>query len=102
MEPGFPQYIAIDPDRLRQIIINLASNAIKYTKVGEILIKASSVRNTLILSVKDTGVGIEPERIEGLFTAFTKILRHRELNQQGVGLGLTICKNLAIALGGDI
>ena len=52
--------------------------------------------------VRDTGVGIESDRIEGLFTAFTKVMRHRELNQHGVGLGLTICKNLSEALGGKI
>ena len=102
VDPEFPEQIATDPDRLRQIIMNLASNAIKYTKEGEILIKASIDKNAFILQVKDTGVGIKPNRLGCLFTAFTKILRHRELNQQGLGLGLTICKNLANALGGDI
>ena len=50
----------------------------------------------------DTGVGIEKERISGLFTAFTKIQRDRDLNKYGVGLGLNISKNIAFALGGDI
>ena len=52
--------------------------------------------------MRDTGVGIDGDRLEGLFTAFTKIIANREMNQQGVGLGLIICKNIAKALGGDI
>ena len=54
------------------------------------------------LVVEDTGVGIEQEQAEQLFSAFTKIMKNRNLNKQGVGLGLTISKNLAVALGGDI
>ena len=52
--------------------------------------------------MKDTGVGIHPHRVKNLFTAFTKIMRNRELNQDGVGLGLVVSKNLALAMGGDI
>ena len=50
----------------------------------------------------DTGVGISEDKFKELFTAFTKIKKHRELNTEGVGLGLTVSKNLAIAMGGDI
>ena len=50
----------------------------------------------------DTGVGIDPTRIPNLFKAFTKIMQNREMNKEGVGLGLTISKNLAKAMGGDI
>ena len=52
--------------------------------------------------MRDTGVGIEPDRLESLFTEFTKLMRYRNLNKEGVGLGLVICKNLAKALGGEI
>jgi signal transduction histidine kinase len=54
------------------------------------------------IAIIDSGVGIESDRIDGLFSAFTKIMRFRELNNEGVGLGLTISKNLAVALGGDV
>ena len=54
------------------------------------------------ITVKDTGVGIHPHRVKNLFTAFTKIMRNRELNQDGVGLGLVVSKKLAQAMGGDI
>ena len=50
----------------------------------------------------DTGVGIEPPKLEELFIAFTKIKRDREMNTEGVGLGLTVCKILSLAMGGDI
>jgi signal transduction histidine kinase len=62
----------------------------------------SEDKTLIYIKIIDTGVGIENHRLEGLFTAFTKIMRHRELNQEGVGLGLTVSKNLANALGGDI
>jgi signal transduction histidine kinase len=78
------------------------SNAIKYTKKGFVRVDAACDTNSLKISVFDTGVGIEPPRVAGLFNAFTKIMRNREMNQEGVGLGLSISKNLAKALGGDI
>jgi signal transduction histidine kinase len=52
--------------------------------------------------VEDSGVGISHEQMDNLFRAFTKIMNHRELNKEGVGLGLAISKNIANALGGDI
>jgi signal transduction histidine kinase len=72
--------------------------------VGSVTIEAlfNDSKNRILIKVIDTGVGIEHHRLEGLFTAFTKIMRYRELNQEGVGLGLTISKNLAVALGGDV
>ena len=52
--------------------------------------------------MRDTGVGIEPERLDQLFTEFSKVMRYRNLNKEGVGLGLVISKNLAEALGGEV
>ncbi len=65
-------------------------------------VETSVDESALKFVVCDTGVGIEAERIEELFTAFNKVMRYRNLNKEGVGLGLTICKNLTVALGGDI
>ena len=76
-------------------MINLISNAIKYTRVGSIKVKISNYNGSIKIQVADTGVGIEPLKLGELFTAFTKIKRHREMNTEGVGLGLTICKILA-------
>ncbi len=57
---------------------------------------------SVIFGIKDTGVGISEEQFKRMFSAFTKILKDRDLNKEGVGLGLTVSKNLAIAMGGDI
>lgn len=96
--------VRCDGYRIKQILINLLSNAVKYTQAGkvEVELRLKGRRRRISLSVRDTGVGIEPERLEGLFSAFTKIMRHRELNIEGVGLGLTISKTLAQAMGGDL
>jgi signal transduction histidine kinase len=90
---------------VKQILINLISNAVKYTKPGgeiEVRLLVNKRKREWQLSVRDSGVGIEADRIAHLFTAFIKIQRHRELNTEGVGLGLTISKTLALAMGGDL
>ena len=80
------------------------SNAIKYTQKGYVKVEAhiSIDDEEIMLTVVDSGVGICPDKLPDLFTAFKKIKRHRELNTEGAGLGLTISKNLAKAMGGDI
>ena len=102
IQNNFPSFVAIDDLRTQQIVINLISNAIKYTREGSIKVKVSNYNGSIKIQVADTGVGIEPLKLGELFTAFTKIKRHREMNTEGVGLGLTICKILAQAMGGDI
>lgn len=95
--------IATDKTRVRQILINLVGNAIKFTEVGRIVITARWVDNGCIeFSVSDTGIGIAPEAQEAIFAAFTQ--EHSGINRQfgGTGLGLTICRRLAELLGGDL
>jgi signal transduction histidine kinase len=89
---------------LRQILINLLSNAIKYTVEGEIRLSVTydAYARRVYFSVRDTGVGIPEDKYELIFSAFTKIMKDRKMNPEGCGLGLTISKNLANALGGDI
>ena len=84
-----------DKNRLVQILINLISNAIKYTNIGCVKILGRLNQQNLIISVVDTGVGISTEKISSLFTPFCKITENRNFNLEGVGLGLTISKNLA-------
>ena len=79
---------------MKQIIINLVSNALKFTSFGSVEIYAK-VDEVMEVSVKDTGVGMNAEQMSSLFYDFTKISQHRGLNKEGVGLGLTISKNLA-------
>ena len=93
-----------DKNRLLQVLINLISNAIKYTNEGyvKVEVRVNRLFQQLNISIVDTGVGIDADKIELLFTPFTKILSNRNLNKEGVGLGLTISKNIAEALGGEL
>eukprot|EP00347_Sterkiella_histriomuscorum_P017889 403347588 len=99
-----PSLIIVDQNRLRQVIINLLSNGIKYTQRGFIKVKVYLVEDqeSIRFDVQDTGVGIEEQSQRRLFRAFTKINKNREMNTQGCGLGLSISKLIAQALGGDI
>lgn len=91
-----------DPTRLRQIITNLISNAIKFTEKGEILVTVSSTKSGLKFCIKDTGIGIHPEGQKKLFQAFSQVEDNTTRRFGGTGLGLTICKNLTHLMGGEI
>eukprot|EP00347_Sterkiella_histriomuscorum_P001402 403372173 len=101
---NFPQKVYTDQNRLAQILINLLSNALKYTQEGfvKLIGTVNLQEKQILLVVDDSGVGMSQNQISQLFTTFTKIMDNRQLNKEGVGLGLTISKNLANALGGDI
>ncbi|ABD81748.1 response regulator [Saccharophagus degradans] len=96
-----------DPSRLRQIINNLLSNALKFTSQGEIIVRAkldSEINglNQLRCSVTDTGIGIPSDKISGLFDSFTQVDSSTTRRYGGTGLGLSICKMLTRIMGGDI
>ncbi len=96
-----------DPGRLRQVIVNLAGNAIKFTDKGEILIRADPISETethisIRFSVKDTGIGIPSERREAIFDRFTQVDDSTTRRYGGTGLGLSISKQLVEAMGGQI
>eukprot|EP00347_Sterkiella_histriomuscorum_P023190 403335608 len=99
-----PRKLMTDYNRLRQILINLISNSIKYTHTGYIKVRVlvNEQNSKLLIQVEDTGVGICKEDQDKLFNAYVKIKNNRNLNKDGCGLGLTICKKLAEALGGKI
>ncbi|TNV83798.1 hypothetical protein FGO68_gene7484 [Halteria grandinella] len=99
---AMPHQLFIDGSRLKQIIINLVSNAIKYTERGFVKIVTEQNGSMLSIAVQDTGVGMTENQIGCLFTNFTKIIKNRHLNRDGVGLGLAISQNIAQALGGNI
>ena len=71
-------------------MINFISNSLKYTESGYVKVEALIDNGDLRFDVVDTGVGIESDKIPGLFSAFKKIMKDRHLNKEGVGLGLTI------------
>ena len=91
-----------DPTRVRQILYNLISNALKFTEMGEIKVWAEPVQQGLRLAVSDTGVGIDPDKLASLFTKFTQADASTTRRFGGTGLGLSICRDLAEMMGGDI
>ncbi|MBF0495504.1 MAG: response regulator [Deltaproteobacteria bacterium] len=102
-----PNTLIGDPLRLGQILVNLANNAAKFTQSGHILIKAELLENdeeysTLKFSVADSGIGMTPEQIEKLFTAFSQVDTSVTRKFGGTGLGLAISKKLVEMMGGSI
>jgi signal transduction histidine kinase/CheY-like chemotaxis protein len=103
IEPGVPEQIETDPQRLGQILKNLVSNAFKFTEKGEVAVRVFAPQSgTVAFAVRDTGVGIAPHQQEVIFEAFRQAdgSIHRKFG--GTGLGLSISRDLAALLGGAI
>lgn len=104
---GTPDAIIGDPGRLRQILVNLLSNAVKFTDVGEVSISISSKaaegrKYQILFAVRDTGIGIPPEKMDKLFQPFGQLEMTISQKRDGAGLGLVISKGLAELMGGRI
>jgi CheY-like chemotaxis protein/anti-sigma regulatory factor (Ser/Thr protein kinase) len=97
-----PEFIEGDPARMRQIAFNLLSNALKFTESGQITVRAAAEGTTLRIGVSDTGIGIPAEKIGIIFESFRQVDAGTTRKYGGTGLGLTICQNLARAMGGDV
>ena len=91
-----------DQRRLEQVILNLLNNAVKFTEKGHVRISCRREDEHYILSVADTGIGIRPEEIRGLFQPFHQIDTGLSRKHEGTGLGLSICKKLLNLMGGEI
>lgn len=107
LDPNLPSRLVGDSVRLRQILLNLVTNAVKFTDEGEVVIRASveqigSLGSTLRFAVIDTGIGISEEDLGRLFTPFTQVDQSSARKYQGTGLGLTISKRLVDLMGGDL
>ena len=125
IEPETPNYIVSDVTRLRQILVNLLSNAVKFTEIGEVVIyvRASSTEQNISIedtsifmthartnsdtyqiefAVKDTGIGIPPDRMDRLFKSFSQVDASTTRQYGGTGLGLAISKKLAEMMGGKM
>jgi len=97
--------ITVDPMRLRQILFNLLSNACKFTKQGQVSLRARKVadgRNWIELAVADTGIGMTPEQLGKLFEEFAQAEASTAKRYGGTGLGLAISRKLARMMGGDV
>ena len=104
--PGVPARIMTDPGRLRQCLINLLNNAIKFTASGHIYLRISAASGQsgpgVRFDVEDTGIGIPREKIQQVFTAFTQADSSTSRKFGGTGLGLTITRSLVELLGGSV
>jgi ammonium transporter len=100
-DPGLPP-VAIDRDKVKQILLNLLSNAIKYTDDGSIAMRAEAVHGRLRITVSDTGIGIPRDELGQIFLEFHRADSPAARRRSGTGLGLPISQRLARALGGAI
>ena len=91
-----------DPVRVRQILYNLVSNALKFTDHGKVKVTVSRAAKALVLIVKDTGIGIAPEQLATLFQKFEQADASTTRRFGGTGLGLSICRDLAEMMGGSV
>ncbi len=97
-----PEWIQGDPGRLRQIVFNLLSNALKFTPEGSVRVEAMTAGNRYRIVVADTGVGIDPAQHEAIFESFRQADTTTTRRFGGTGLGLSICRTLSRAMGGDV
>jgi signal transduction histidine kinase/ActR/RegA family two-component response regulator len=104
IDPAAPTALIADPGRLRQVVVNLVSNAIKFTDEGEIRISVAyhAGFDMLKVAVSDTGCGVPPDKRELLFQRFSQVDGSLSRRHGGTGLGLSICKGLVELMGGTI
>jgi CheY-like chemotaxis protein len=109
ISPEVPEILQGDSSRLRQVFVNLVSNAIKFTAAGEVSVRvelreavASDGIGDLHFTVSDTGIGIPEEKRESIFKPFMQADTSTSRNYGGTGLGLTICRRLVSMMGGDL
>ena len=99
---GCPERCVSDPTRLRQVLANLVGNAVKFTAAGDVQVRVDHRDDRLRFVVRDTGIGIPPERRARLFQPFSQVDASTTRRFGGTGLGLAICRRLVELLGGDI
>lgn len=103
MTPNVPKWINADPGRIRQILTNLTSNAIKFTQQGEVVLRVNcNAPNTLYFCIQDSGIGIPPEKQQQLFNKFIQLDATPSRQFGGTGLGLAISKQLTEMMDGEI
>jgi signal transduction histidine kinase/CheY-like chemotaxis protein/HPt (histidine-containing phosphotransfer) domain-containing protein len=122
IEPGTPEAMVGDPTRVRQILLNLLGNAVKFTERGEVTVTVGATPGVACthkgtacthrevaegthewrFTVRDTGIGIPPEHLESIFDSFTQVDTSTSRRYGGTGLGLAICRRLSTLMGGTI
>ncbi len=109
IDPDVPRFIRTDPTRLRQVLTNIVGNAVKFTEQGSVDVNVSASQSEVTpgnsrihFRVRDTGIGISPDKRESLFDPFSQSDNSMTRKFGGTGLGLALSKKLARALGGDV
>jgi signal transduction histidine kinase len=103
VDPDVPDVVTMDGLRLRQVLSNLVDNAVKFTEAGEIVLAVEpGPPGRLVLSVRDTGIGIRPDQMDQIFEPFVQADGSTARRYGGTGLGLAICARLARMLGGEL
>ncbi len=102
VDPEVPEWIVGDGMRLRQVLLNLVGNALKFTSVGRVTIEVKVEAGRWMVSVTDTGIGISSEVLSRLFTPFTQGEQSTARRFGGTGLGLSISKRLVLLMGGEL
>ncbi|MBF0383438.1 MAG: transporter substrate-binding domain-containing protein [Magnetococcales bacterium] len=103
LKPDVPKHVYGDPDRLRQVLLNLLNNAIKFTASGQVAFTISKGERQMInFAVQDTGIGMSADRLDKIFKPFVQADSTTTRDYGGTGLGLTICQHLVEAMGGTI
>lgn len=101
-EGEVPEAIECDPIRLRQILMNIVGNAIKFTEKGSVTVTTSATANELKFVIEDTGIGLSSPQIKKLFKPFAQVDNSLTRKHEGTGLGLVVSRRLAQALNGDV
>jgi CheY-like chemotaxis protein len=105
IDPGVPAYVVGDPDRLRQVLVNLVGNAVKFTELGGIAVRVHRAPGSelrVMFEIADTGIGIASDRLEAIFAPFEQADLSTTRRFGGTGLGLTISSRLVRLMGGAI
>lgn len=102
LAPDMPRYFKSDPLRIGQVLLNLLTNAVKFTEVGDITLSAEQRGSHLVFNVADTGIGMTPAQVANLFQPFQQADSSTTRKYGGTGLGLAICKRIVELMGGEI
>ena len=97
-----PRFMRTDPVKVRQMIVNLLTNAVKFTETGTVSVKVATSGQNVEVTVHDTGIGISAEHIDKVFDPFWQVEQKATRRAGGTGLGLTVTRRLARLLGGDV